>query len=1782
MSISTDPTSSIALIGLFLVVWYLVVQHYETVFIEAVVPISGYQQNTLFNGNPTTRNTVIITCTESDAFGTLLVGNYTLNVTCVPPSYNYRYTAVGSVPRATQLHIEKSCLIKDGDQYAQSRNLAAAQSTNANTQTDTQSLTSPASRRLLTYSRDKSPRRELLFLEFAAVGLSIYAVVKAEQANAKADYAIQKITSLGDDVRQLGDQTVQLTKNTDLALSATAAQGEAIKGLTNQTESLFNDTRTLQKSFSSLSTQVISLANQTQAQFKAVGDALLKNTKELALSQEVQFNHTNQQFQDVYTQMIAMNTQLEQEVTGLLRGQMEQAESIQNTLVVLSTLIRQAQLHRLTIASYFTSLDELDQRLKPFTLGLGVRPTQQLFGPDKRVLIDRLDLNWVGITTGASYTIYASQLRFYVDTLWGVDYMRYTTTLEAMTTLFGERTCARAYGDPDTPLDSGSVSCRVWAELRVSTCVSGQLSPKFSWRQVNSTSLKQSYCTDQIQTQPVQIFRNFQDLVTAFGQDPCTTPALEQHVVSYRTQNLFILPKNSLCTMTWRDQLYLSKTNGTASGYSLMYSMTALAANSLKLVFLDLYDKELQLYGRNPGGFKYEKRDNDYVPTTYNGTTPVYDGGAEPLDCSYATWLAVHRQAINMYSVTPLSSPIVRKSVLVGVSGPQCLDPTVCYPVGERDVLSNIQLNNDASATLPGDFLMLGELKDMRQGIWDVPSRSLSASSATSERANTPSYILMPPDTTDTYELPDWIGRNTDLFDPALAAVSPELYRYDTAFDRDNYPYCDLHADELVRWPNQTTNGCITPYRFNATTLLNPWQTPVQFPAACGSVTFQSVYTVYSNELQTATIVTTVGSATANAVASGSPHTLTFWYKQDPVLGDGGQVSLFGVFSNVLSSFVRYGVNSAGRPFVNHKNAISTLATGVDLRDGVWHYVAWSVSVSGAQFHYKLTIDRTYYGDFAPAGASFVSSSPFVQRLNLMSPQSVSAELSLVQIQLGTALSSTVLAALQACGFSTLPIDRCVQTGTEVVLARQDIVRSGGVSCLGSSQLLLADFRFDALFPITRLLTSAMAGSFSVSFWVRGGDSSVPNVKLVELAANKARLVVQYTSATLVSLQLNGQATTVQAYDGRSHFIVLTFDTAVANVYMDGNFVVTFAAASNSTFSTPIVDFPSDTIFQFKYYNQTVLGTDQVYNEGVCQFGNVMNATSLVSPVGSCYMNTGQSTGFGYCRHFGSCAGHCTSYSYINRATGVYSVVDNGCDTGYSRPECTSRCSRIDAVSGQCLTEQTTKATGLSPGSTLCSTLNNYKLSVNPSSGLMTLTPRVWQYTVSVGVPNGLITNVINTGSCPKTSIFPAIDGSYNVVMENQNTASSVVSVLYAPETVFLQGAACESPCCQLSTDVTYSIAGSSGFTVNVPSAGCGNLTIIVQMAVNVFDPFSNSSATTGGECSRFDAGQLLAIVSTAFNQPVSTNIASRITVSLNTASEAVKDVVSALGNQLVDLIMLGASIGFNSDTFGAILQQQRTLLSQERFNPLNLTTSLPEFNVTALIDQVAAGAVDLDAAFNKSGVAFQEQSLRIRALSASADDLINQTRAGIEKSRAMSAEFDRLYNAFLGIECDNCDVGSFGAFLEKLGAIVGDTVLNAAHAGSSFLDSALDLIGLPGSLLGGLGNFLGDIFKFVIYGIIVYGAYIVGKGLWSLKGNSRSSSKADSSSKYKVFRDEEQPVHHEQSGLHEPEFDTHAEPVTPIPELPPEPTMRQAVVSSWYRATRAMQRNARYNTPED
>lgn len=1665
--------------------WVIVVAFAERV--HAVQVLSQYSQQYEVNGKPTQRNTIILSATESDPTGSLRIGDYTVNITALPPRFNYRFEEVGRIPRNTQLNINKACLVNDVDSFYQKQNAA----------NEIQGIlpqgTSNAQVQL-------NAQRRLLFFDPIGTGLAIAALVVGTRALSVANAAKREVDDLRSNV------VGPLIGNVQTLQATSVAQAAALSNQQNQISLVANNSKLLlqgqvqqQQQLDAIGNTIDVIANQTTRQFAAINDTLARNAALINAQFTEADTRTKDAFNNVYNLITTLTGNLQTQVDSVIRNAFQTATSLQKLTIDLTRQIRNIQIDRLTVGAYYEALNKLDPALKPFTLGAGIPAASSLVGSQQRLLLDEINVNWVSNTTGNIYQIYNSRITFYTDSVFAIDNAAFVTTLDNFATLFGTNACRRSYvdGDQTETTPASNPNCKVWAEIRTFSCSSQSLSPKFRWGLDFNNTITPSMCANNVNptAAPVQVIKRFDDLIQYFAGEPCKVQDGPYRMTTFRTYQAFQFPaKPTLCPLSWKDQRYRAEAR--TGDVSIGYFVLLMVQQSFSAAYLDLFNLELQLYGRNPGGLKYERKPNDYVPVSYNGTVPIYDGGAKPVDCTYTSWLGVDRQTVPIYSVTPLAGAIVSKGIRFSIDGPVCTDPATCYPVGESDVTANIQLNNDASHVLPGAFLMVGFLDDFGQGIWDIPSRSLSASPSTSERAFTPSYILMPPGTTSTFELADWISRNTDLFDPEKGAVSPGIYRFETARDVEGFPFCSIPGAEPVNGYEITTRGCIRPYSYQASgasTSFAAIASPERekYPSQCTALNPTLIYSNRKSELVTNTINTAQGSPAA-VIAATNTYSVSFQYYKDRFTSDNGGVDALEIASS--TNILRFGVTTNGQPrllIVSTANpntvrfdSLLTMGMNVDLRNGVWRSIVFTMAGTGTVTRsFGLRIDGNLLA-LTPIGSiAFVGADAFIRSVRDITLNSAGA-----QVMDATIYPTSFLApetkAVRSCALPNLGGGRCSNITETISIAKRNVTSTENVVCATDSKLLIVDTAYDLIYPVaSSLLSSSFASSWSASFWVKG--YRLLSGIAFNLRAGRAQIQISASSLSN-SVLVNGVSFPLATIsDGNSHFIVITFNSAttIAQLYYDGVLAGSAQTPALQPASSPSISNSNGIVSMFKAYDYILTATQQ-NSEGLCQVSATIGAFGFIPPVGYCSSVPGSN--YGYCREPMMCQGHCSAFSVIDPATGTFSALNNVCDDGFALPECTSRCSRIDPITGQCLDKIGKSAVGLTPGGVLCPLLSNFKASVVPASKLFGATPRFWQYTVSVGVPAGTITNVIDTGSCPLTTITPNIDGSLLVNLQNSNNVNSIVNILYAPDGVFTGEATCEPPCCSLSVDNPVTVKANSVLSYPVPAAGCGNVSVIIQQAVNVFDPFANTTIGSTQECSRFTGNDVSFIQSTAFNQLLPTNVQASIQVSQNLVAKGIKDTSDALGLQLVNLLALGAESGFQAEAFKTSLALQAQAIRNSVFNPINFTTSLPPYDIQDSVDNLnnitAAGNAALQLTINRfSANEQQRQELEVvsRELEANITALLMQS----------SREQALIVQAYKNSLIQNPDGGydsSLESFLQDVGRVGAAVAIEAAHLGKSFIDTGLDLIGLPGSLLGGFGNLLGGFVKFLIYYLIV------------------------------------------------------------------------------------------------
>lgn len=1101
-------------------------------------------------------------------------------------------------------------------------------------------------------------------------------------------------------------------------------------------------------------------------------------------------------------------------------------------------------------------------------------------------------------------------------------------------------------------------------------------------------------------------------------------------------------------------------------------------------------------------------------------------------------------------SVTPVAGAIVSKAIRFSIDGPVCTDPATCYPVGESDVTANIQLNNDASHVLPGAFLMVGFLEDFGQGIWDIPARSLSASSSTSERAYTPSYILMPPGTTSTYELTDWISRNSDLFDPEKGAVSPGIYRFETGRDIEGYPYCAIPGAEPVNGYEITTRGCVAPYAYQTSDApaLQNYLAPsspeyANFPAQCKTSTGAVLlYGSRQSELTTPTINTAVNSPGVALLTSVNSFSVSFLYYKDAFTTDSGAVDAIEFASN--SIILRFGVNSAGvpraiislasTPSVVAFDSSLTVLSNVDVRNGVWHHISFSVSGTSSM-QINTFVDGTLLSQRTASNARPTSANnPFVRAISDITLNSAGAKV--LDAAVYSSTNTQDAQNYRACAIANTGGGRCTNTTETVIIAKRNVTSTEGVTCASDSSLIYTEAGYNGIYPAdASALANAFKNSWSTTFWTRPKRESVGTIVL-QLRANTGSVDVKPLNNTFLQVFVNNVGFDADMLvDGRPHFVTATFNAATsqAQVYVDSVLLGTKSAPALAQVGTTTLNQNVQVTSMIKSYAYVLTSTQQNI-EGLCQVSVAVGAFGFVAPVGYCAAVPGSN--YGYCREQMMCQGHCGAYSAIDRATGTFTPLRNECDDGFALPDCTSRCSRIDPVTGQCLDKQGKTAVGLTPGGVLCPLASNFKLSAVSASKLLGAIPRFWQYTVSVGVPAGTITNVIETGSCPLTTITPNIDGSLLVNLQNSANVNSVVNILYAPDAVFSGEIACESPCCSLAVDNPVTIRANSVLSYAVPAANCGNVSVIIQQAVNVFDPFANTTIGSTQECSRFTGNDVAFIQSTAFNQAIPTGVQASIQVSQNLVAKGIKDTSDALGLQLINLLAIGAESNFASAEFKTSLALQAQAIREQTFNPINFTTSLPPYQISDAVSNLNNVTAAGNAALQKTISEFTSNENVRQKLEIVSRELEANITASLAEGNRQQALIVQAYRNSLIQNPDGGYDSSLESFLQDAGKVGAAVAIEAAHIGKTFIDTGLDLMGLPGSLLGGFGNLFGGFVKFLIYYMIVklIGAAFssVAPGASAAVGNAFTGAKdkfkegfnASSSSKYSVLPTKDEP----------------------------------------------------------
>ena len=1664
--------------------------------------------------------------TDANSQFQINAGNCQVKFTGQPEKLIFSVPEVGAVPALTQYQQVFTCYVTDATSF---------ETTIGKFKADPDVILNNINRRLLQWGDVAA-----VLISATALAVSFQALSVANAAYTKADDDLTATSLMQGSIDQLNAYD---TANTAAVIASQQQITYLTKAssITNQNIAQLNDNQ-------NRTDQALSLITAQMVKDNLVQQNNLITVKNALQAQITGGTNATLQAIIQLTQRLADSVTLQQSINADLYANLRyDLDKIGGLSVRIQDLIRNTQANRVGSQQLHILLAKLKSTYKAILKDFGFAPIG-LVGPDLIQAVEFNYLNFVGPTNGVLYTIHSMLFKFFVDSGYALAHMNdLPPDVNTILKMFGSPSCHRMYSNPfDPPSNS---TCVIWVEVQDTTCQgSTNNGTKFDWQTSplvlpnDTTTLHTSYCNAGGFSQGTNlVFKDvvsFLNFLTQFPTNYPIDPTLNYYFFAVRSgkEGFINIPVSTFGLTT--SAMTQAVVTGGYSQQSLLLWLFSSFNSGFASSMQDIKIKEIKLYGTIPtGGIHTAQQSMTQLPiwANLNSSDPAEYAAAQLLQCTTLSYVA---QSVAVQKVYALELLSVTDDITVNVQCPPCTDPTVCYPVGTTDISQNIQSFDSMPNIAPTGTIVIGDLATAAQtGIVDAADNLLGVGNSYFERKNKYTCYLMPPGTTETIGLDAFTALYGQVYDPIDCALSLGPVTFNAVFDADGYPQCNVPGGTLTTSvnPNITLDehGCLAPFLFqsNITAPFPLTSSSKQLPSYC---TFNSALEIFQSVANVATY--TGGSISATAHFNTN-NTFTVWFQSSIALTSN---SISGAISVLLSAFatnyMHFIVDANGKVAVlinTPSNVASTTGLVLDtrnldvtnnralitrnLRDGINHQIAfrtliYASSPTNPTLSFEIFIDGVTQGVWSnvatngiiPASVA-VSSAIYYNALSLFpnsitDPNTGNSDLDsiILAIRYNTILNNTNIKDIYGCQ-QAWQSDRCTKPNQEqLVIARQNVTNTGGITCLATAYLLTSTNAMDLLYPNAVGLANNIAGTagpvtlfplssfWTLAFWVRIPYVAI-NTDLIEYYQGSTTLRVFFDNTIgqfVLKLVINNVLTVpVNVYDGNAHYVSIIYSNvanpASVSVYLDGVIIFTGTATPRSpTLSaTPFVD-ASDYITMIKYYPGVALQPTSIVGEMNCQYDKSnLPSSAWVPAIGFCEL-----TGDGihaYCSQPLLCAGHCSAYSTYDSSTGTFAPGALECYNGFAAPDCLTTCIRTDA-SGLCLPDVQTTATGLIPNGKWCNLLKQYQCSMNHATKIMTCYKRHWHYVFQSIIPNGLVSQDISAGGCPSSQWAAYTDGTASLVLSNPLVTPIYVVVVFAPELYYNGSIPCTLPCCNLQG---ISATVSTG-VVNVDIPQCGPMQVTIYRNNN--PPLLNDLTQCGLPMSADSIAASIEFASTK----VPLGISTAMTVVSNTIAVAMADSLSSMAQRLDDLLIFATASGASSTQILSALQTDKANLAAFKFANNNITINLVDDSIlqvnisnliaqnTASYQQVADNVLSVNFILNQTANLTQVVAKFILAMQAATN---------------ASEELNALAEL---VTANGLSVTAGGnAFLNTIGGVVknvADGAAKAAVAAEGFVGS---LFGGPG--IGGLGgailNFLLPfIFIAIIIGIIwlIYTAY--------------------------------------------------------------------------------------------
>lgn len=750
----------------------------------------------------------------------------------------------------------------------------------------------------------------------------------------------------------------------------------------NVTE-LYFQTNMLQL-YTNTSNQMILDYTNNQGNFNTGVYAFLNTTLQLITDIVIMFNQTTSGLYDGLINKIQDDLLLSEAIFGAIEGlrnlrQVDQA--------ILTQYIEKNELHALQSALAYLDFDSLPPNFNAYWYNEGVRPLPNnlLNGPNTRVMMDAITVNWVHkdptsgvITVGSDlYYVYFSTnyaLQFYAVTL-DAAFLEYI--LEG-----DNENCTLAYYDPTMNLQfinntrdnatgqNPNFICDMWIIMNTTFC-SYTASGTFDWSTqsafVNGDPQLYAniYCqTNNPVTNNFYLLRSTEDLNQALQVSYNNTYRttyfssfrLQSRMNTFPTYQMNNLPLSGGGAPYGNSQLGLLEANlgGNVQPGFLAQFISILVA-SFPFMQGDISTLRMIKFGRTPGIDAVSIPSNIFNPTKYNPITGeiIYDADSTPTECIRSRWNAYSQQTLPLTNFIQNSATPLTTQVIVNLQCPPCLanQTTVCYTITNENITINVNSVTYIGA-VPDNFLTTGNVDSATMTeAYDPPFQQMITTPVIDARKNTISYILMPPDVQTSYTMDQFLSVADNIkYDPYSGGVSAQAFRVGLNYTTEGYPYCSIwrgEPDNTSLIDNSTsvivsnTTQCVAPFTWSIP--IFPMTNYQSFTSTIAGCQWNYSYPLHDDNFNKPSPSTLVTQLNGN-------FTVSFWYSNTPPqVGNYGNIIPYIIQLNASDYLVWYvqngvpGIQKISSYTPNTFDTSNYFFIPYDLRDGYSHFITWTI-----------------------------------------------------------------------------------------------------------------------------------------------------------------------------------------------------------------------------------------------------------------------------------------------------------------------------------------------------------------------------------------------------------------------------------------------------------------------------------------------------------------------------------------------------------------------------------------------------------------------------------------------------------------------------------------------------------------------------------------------------------------------------------------------------------------------------------------------------------------------